>query len=363
MEKKRILCFIDSLVSGGAQRQLVGLAKLLKDNHYDVKVITYYDLPFYKPFLDEHKVRYELLPNGQNKVMRMYYVYKAIKEYAPDVVISFMDTPSMITCIIKKFYNKFKLIVSDRNTTQAIAWKDKLKFYLFKSAEAIVPNSESQHQFITEHYPDLGVKTTTITNFVDTDSFSPSEVKKEESNICQIIGVGRIIRQKNILRFLDALKVVKKECGEVFNVKWYGAKFDYYDECQQRLKDNKLENVFEFLPPTLDIKREYWKSDVFCLPSIYEGFPNVLCEAMSCGLPVLVSDICDNSKIVSRGKNGFLFPPKDVDLMAKEIIRFINLRLEKRLEMGAFSRDIAEAKFSSQVFISKYMNLINQLLG
>ena len=55
----KILLFIDSLGAGGAQRQLVGLARMLKDNGMQVKVITYHDNPFYLPTLEEGDVDYE----------------------------------------------------------------------------------------------------------------------------------------------------------------------------------------------------------------------------------------------------------------------------------------------------------------
>ena len=68
---KRIICLIDSLVAGGAQRQLVGLASLLKNKGYRVKVVTYYDYPFYLPFLQDNNVEYECLSCGRNVLKRL----------------------------------------------------------------------------------------------------------------------------------------------------------------------------------------------------------------------------------------------------------------------------------------------------
>ena len=59
----KIILFIDSIASGGAQRQIVGLAKLLKDKDFDVKVVTYFNIPFYEDYLKENKVTYENINN------------------------------------------------------------------------------------------------------------------------------------------------------------------------------------------------------------------------------------------------------------------------------------------------------------
>ena len=97
----------------------------------------------------------------------------------------------------------------------------------------------------------------------------------------------------------------------------------YYDECESEIKHYNLNNEFTIHSACTDIEEKYRNSDVFCLPSIYEGFPNVLCEAMSCGLPVLCSNVCDNPMIVENNKNGLLFNPLDVDDIADKIIKFI----------------------------------------
>ena len=97
---------------------------------------------------------------------------------------------------------------------------------------------------------------------------------------------------------------------------------------------------------------------MFCLPSLYEGFPNTLCEAMSCGKPVLCSRVCDNPSIVSEGKNGLMFDPTNEGDMANTIKRFFDLPLVEKEKMGKMSRDISEKIFSEVSFIRKYIEII-----
>lgn len=356
MNKQRVFCIIDSLASGGAQRQMVGLAMLLKQKEYHVKVVTYHDFPFYLPQLQRQKVDYEFVPCGRGLLDRVRKIGRAIKQFNPDVVISYLDTPNILTCLLHITNRRsWKLIVSERNTTQNLSPKERIKFALYRFADHIVPNSYSQRDFISKHYPQYDEKCRIITNFVDTDAFCQVE-RKEEHNQLRLIGVGRILSQKNIPILIKALDIVRGQ-GKQARVDWYGSKFDTYDECMRLIRQFKLEESFEFHESCNDIIQKYQASDLFVLPSIYEGFPNVLCEAMSCGLPVIATDVCDNGRIVRHEENGYLIPSGDVKQLAKRILQFIDLPLEQRKVMGEKSRNISLELFSKESFVNKYTEL------
>lgn len=127
-----------------------------------------------------------------------------------------------------------------------------------------------------------------------------------------ILTVGRIAQQKNILRYLKVVKQLSKIYPNI-RFKWIGdvsiGQEAYYDECIKNISKNNLSDIFEIKPATQNIKEEYDRCDIFCLPSLYEGYPNVICEAMACGKPILCSNVCDNPFIVEDGVNGFLFKP------------------------------------------------------
>ncbi len=258
---------------------------------------------------------------------------------------------------------RWKLIVSERNTTQKLTFAERLKFLLYHVADAIVPNSFSQKKFIETHFPRLASRTQTITNFTDLEHFHPSE-NKPPSLYSRVVCVGRLAPQKNILSFLDAVTKVKEQ-GLRFKIDWYGettpAWVAYAAECHVKHEALGLQNFMEFHPPTRDIVREYQTADVFCLPSLYEGFPNVLCEAMSCGLPVICSRVCDNPSIMDDGENGFLMNPCSVEDMAATLAKALRLSVEQRSVMGQVSRRLAEKRFSYQNFSEAYTSLINGL--
>lgn len=79
--------------------------------------------------------------------------------------------------------------------------------------------------------------------------------------------------------------------------------------------------VRKSMSPNQSIEVEYRKADVFCLPSLYEGYPNVVAEAMSCGLPILCSNVCENPYIVEEGAMAFCLIRKALKISLPLFIR------------------------------------------
>jgi len=353
---KKIVLLIDSLTQGGAQRQIVGLASFLKERGYSVIVLTYHDIPFYAPFLDEHRVEHRIVPNANSPLKRIWNVRKALKQVQPDVVISYLDVPNMVACMAKMMGVKAKLIVSERNTTQHVTRNVRLKFFLYRWADHVVPNSMSQTKFIEKNFPSLSRKVTTISNFVDVQSFSPAEYHTY-SNTLRVIGVGRIEPQKNILRFIESVASARNQGLDV-SIDWFGRKSKDFGTYMEALVKNGLENLFCFHEPVNNLVEKYREADLFCLPSLYEGYPNVLCEAMACGLPVMCSNVCDNATIMRDGVNGFLFNPTDSTEITNVLMKFGKMSNEDMKKMATSSRQIAELRFCDDFFIDNYITLI-----
>lgn len=134
----KILLFIDCLGAGGAQRQFVGLARMLKERGYEVNVVVYHDIPFYAPALEEKQIPCIMIGKGKLKALRFYYFYQLVKRMKPDWVISYLESPSLIACITKLLKGGVKLMVSERNTSQTISMSTKVRFNLFRLADYVV---------------------------------------------------------------------------------------------------------------------------------------------------------------------------------------------------------------------------------
>lgn len=357
---KRILLITEGLGSGGAERQICGLAAMLTKAGYPCRLITYVENQFYEPYLRQNGVDYEFVPELWNKNTRVFRVAKYVRAYKPDVVISYLPSVNQTMCLARFFFNA-KLIVSERNNNTCITRKDKIQFNLYRMADAIVPNSNSQGNFIRRNFPFLADKVFPIINFVDVNRFTPASLPVH-NDVLRIITVARFTQQKNVLTFMKAVRMVK-DMGIKVHFDWYGDKKHnsaYYAEVE---KEYCLLDIADYLTlhdPNQNIEEEYRKSDVFCLPSLYEGYPNVVAEAMSCGLPVICSNVYENPYIVEESVNGFLFNPEDPADIARAIRQMTSLSNEEREQMGKRNRQLCLERNTEEAFFKAYTELINK---
>jgi glycosyltransferase involved in cell wall biosynthesis len=252
------------------------------------------------------------------------------------------------------------LIVSERNTSQQTGKKERIRFNLFRMADSVIPNSFSQAEYIRKNFHFLEKKVMTIPNFVDLERFKPSFHQRHD--VPEIIIAATIWPSKNTLGFIDAVKILAQK-GLKFHVSWYGkntAYIDYFNACKNKIDEKGVGNYICLLEKTDKITDRYKEADYFCLPSFYEGTPNVICEAMASGMPIMCSEVCDNSRYVQEGVNGTLFNPKDAESIAHKIEKMLGASDAEYEHFCNRSREMAENKLSKERFINDYVNLIEE---
>lgn len=360
----KVVLLIDHFGAGGAQRQMAGLACLLKERGVDVYVYTYFPNNFYAEQLKQNGVSCEMVKGAESHWKRFFLLRKKLIASKPDWVVAYLDTPCIIASLVRWSGGKFRLIVSERNTTQALTRRERLKFWLYRKADYIVPNSYSQGDFVCSHFPQYKEKTVVIPNFVDLTKFACA-TERHRQQPAVILVVASIWASKNTKGFIDAVRLLRQQRND-FVVKWFGLNLNtpvlqnkvYMEECLRKIEEYGLEDIVFLCPKTKQIAEEYRKADYFCLPSFYEGTPNVLCEAMASSLPVICSCVCDNPKYVHEGENGILFDPHNVQDMAAKLDFALQLSEEQYASYGRRSRAIAEKDMSEQVFADRYMSLL-----
>ena len=81
---------------------------------------------------------------------------------------------------------------------------------------------------------------------------------------------------------------------------------------------------------------------------------------MSCGLPIICSKVCDNGAIVENGKNGLLFDPDNLNSICDSLSQFVHMSDEEKREISKRNREKALILFSKDVFIKKYIEIIEK---
>ena len=139
----KVVFLIDSLGSGGAQRQMTNVACLMKKRGIDVSFVVYADADFFLPALQQAEIPVQKVQAG-SYVQRILQVRKALRKSGADTVISFMTVPNIIACLSAIGKKKWKLIISERSCDERVFGGIKGYAYRMLSvfADFIVCNSE-----------------------------------------------------------------------------------------------------------------------------------------------------------------------------------------------------------------------------
>jgi glycosyltransferase involved in cell wall biosynthesis len=174
---------------------------------------------------------------------------------------------------------------------------------------------------------------------------------------------------KNPLGFAQAVAIARGESPSLdLRVDWYGrppgngdpaADREAFAGVRQFIEQHALEDCVRFSPPTAAVADVYRRADAVALPSFFEGLPNVVCEAMACGRPVLMSNVADAGNLVRSGHNGFLFDPASPRDMARAMLEFAALSVAERAVMGQRSRRMAERMFDPLTVAARYAEILS----
>ncbi len=138
-----------------------------------------------------------------------------------------------------------------------------------------------------------------------------------------ILNVGSAIVRKGWLDLFDAMQSVVAEHQNVAIVALYGGHkvLDLQQEAKNRNLQDYLIDLGEIAPEKVgDIFKAV---DIFCLPSHWEGLANANIEAMSCGLPVITTNVSGHPELITDNFNGMLIPPKEPAILAEKLLKVI----------------------------------------
>lgn len=362
---KQITCFTESLGGGGAEHQIVILAQLLMDSGYDVTIVTYADIPDH--YQIPNGVKRVKIAEGCSSFVKAFAIFNHFIRTKADCVISYRKMCNIRVLVPMLFRSRrIKVICSERNTTVGTPdFERKLMvFGLYRRADYIVPNSESQTLYMRGENPRLIPKLHTIHNYTDLHHFSVCSMPGND-DVLKIAVFARYSKQKNPLGFAEAMFKLKSVTNRLFEVHWFGNQYgenhgfsDDYLKVKAKVEELGIENTLVLHPAVSDTYTLMGDYHAICLPSLYEGFSNSVAESICCGKPMLVSDVADNGIMVHDGINGFLFNPKETESICNAFQAFFNLSKDKRIEMANQSRIIAEKLFNKEQFISQYVRLI-----
>lgn len=354
----RITLLIDSLGSGGAQRQMANLAVELKRHGHQVCLIRYHLDDFYMPLLEKEDVEL-FFAVAKNPIVRALKIRKMIAVSKPQVVISFMDSPNFYASLAS-IGQKWRLIIGERicNPRRFTSRQGKVvKWIMAKFADVICCNSQSAADLWEKYHPEVKGKLSTIYNIVEQPN---SSATRQTDGKIRFVVAARVEREKNLTGLIQAVASLSEAEKEVIEFHWYGRPQpgeDLLERSNEMIEEFSLKKQIIIHPPTDRIHDEMAKADFVSLFSFMEGLPNAILEGMALKKPIVMSKVSDYAVLVNE-ENGFLCEPDDPTDIAKALRCALSTTSEQRLEMGKRSYEKLQSVCSKDVIVCKWLELI-----
>ncbi|MBK9711900.1 MAG: glycosyltransferase [Kouleothrix sp.] len=372
-----IFFLIRALDHGGAERQLIELAKGLDKSRFAVTLATFYDGGALRPDIEGaegvrvislgKRGRWDLIPLA-------WRLLRTTRAARPDVIHGYMGVANELGLIAAKLGRAravWGLRVSALDFSRydwAAAWSFRVGAWLSRFADLIIANSYAGQQ----HHLDYGYardQMVVIPNGIDTERFRPDAEAGQQLRRDWDVGdgeiliglVGRLDPMKDHPTFLRAAALLAQDAPNVRFVCVGSGPAAYQRELQALAAELDLADRVIWAGPSSDMRAVYGALQIATSASAYgEGFANVVGEAMACGVPCAVTDVGDSVRIVAD--TGQVVPPGTPQALADAWRELIALGATGRAVLGQRARARVVAAFSIAALVSQHQILYERLL-
>lgn len=371
----RIVYAIDHLGPGGAQRQVVELAvRLAARSDVQLAVLVYHDADFFGERLREAGVEVDRVPKrGRLDPTLPPRLARALSARRTQLVHAFMLAPALWSELAARCLPRSRrprIVAAERSgRIGAGRVASAVERLVYRGADAVTVNAGP---LVDAMERTLGVpraRVRYLPNGIDLAAWDRSRHEEPplamESDCFHIGLIGRLEPQKNHAVLLDALGRLGAQAVHDWRVWLVGSAPDerYLADLRARTRACGLESVVRFAPPQRAIAALMEELDVLVLPSHYEGFPNVLLEAMASGVPTVATPVGDVPNLVRDGETGRLVEPGDADGLGRALLELSRAAPEQRRRMGERARALVESRFAIDVVAGLHHDYYEEVLG
>jgi GalNAc-alpha-(1->4)-GalNAc-alpha-(1->3)-diNAcBac-PP-undecaprenol alpha-1,4-N-acetyl-D-galactosaminyltransferase len=371
LTQKNLVFVTESLTHGGAERVLSSLVNESKNRNFSVSLIllTTHGFPdFYSisPGVEIYRLeeihpilarlrRYFFIGFCVHIFLKILFLRKLLHRIEADnqknLLVSFM-TPPNIVARLASLGSAYRVLLCERVfpafDSGALARLGRFLFYRF--ADAIVVQTSSARDWFG---PSLKSTIEVIPN-----PLSDFPQHEKTSREYFFLGVGRLSRQKRFDLLIRAFARVAEQLPE-WGLKIVGSGSEK-SELEKLVVQLNLLNRIQFIEVQKDIWRMYDRCGAFVLSSDYEGFPNVLLEAMSRGSACIATNCLSGpSDLIESGRSGLLVPPGDVTKLSEAMLKLaLHAELRERLGQQALRES---TKHSMTNVMEQWISIFNKI--
>ena len=354
---------------GGLENGIVNLINSLPENKYRHAIICLTDYSDFITRIKKKNIEIYALHKKEGNDFKMYLrLWKLLKRLKPSLVhtrnFATMDC-HIATILFRNIYrihgeHGWDMVDLTGNNKKHILLRKVFSFFI---DQYIVLSSQSGSYLTSK----IGISPTRIKqiyNGVDTDKFRQRNYTYQSNSHKVIFGVvGRLAEVKNqlfVIKVINELLLKYPKYKEKFEVHIVGDG-PLYEMIRQCIVDYNVERNCKLLGKSNEVSELMQTFDVFVLPSLAEGISNTILEAMSCGVPVIASNVGGNSELVDEGKTGALYSVNNNNELIKLIKQYIENN-EMRILQGKNARLRIEEKFSLNKMVEQYTQIYDAVL-
>jgi len=373
-----ILCLITSLCDGGAETMLHRLLSRLDRKRFSPRVVALVDTdagPMSKKIEELGvPVRFLGMRPGRPNPASLLRLIHWLRHDKPDVICTWMYHADLAGGLAAWFAGGIPVAWGIRHGDLSVEGNKRLTLFTVKVCaylsrwlpDRIVCNAEvSRRTHVAAGY--VAEKMIVIANGSDLENFKPDPVARESvrkelriPEAAQLIGlIARFDPQKDHRNFVQAARLLHHDRPDVYfilcgdGVNWENEKLTRWIEAAG------IRHRCCLLGRRDDIPRLTAALDIATLSSFGEGSPNVVIEAMSCGIPCVVTDVGDSAQIV--GDTGLVVPPRNPEALAKALRTMLDFGQEARSRLGMTARQRIVQHFSLSATVARYEQLFEEL--
>jgi GalNAc-alpha-(1->4)-GalNAc-alpha-(1->3)-diNAcBac-PP-undecaprenol alpha-1,4-N-acetyl-D-galactosaminyltransferase len=320
------MLFIASLGSGGAERVMTEVANGLIDQGIEVHLVTLdSEVPdFYRT--DARVIRHNpgaqtlgtsLMCRLSRNVALISWMRRILRQYRPDAVLSFIDRTNILVTVAGLGLG-LKIVVSERVDPAAdhvlpFGWR-LVRPWIYRLSQRVVVQTTDVATWVKQHWK---LDATVIPNVLR--QMPPPRREREKL----IVSIGRLVRQKGFDLSIEAYgRLHSKHPDWRYVILGDGPLRQELETLRNRLQ---LENVLSFEGLVTDVEAWLERATICVQPSRFEGFPNVVMEAMAMGVATVSSDCRSGPRdLIQNQSEGMLVPVEDIDALEASLDRLMS---------------------------------------
>lgn len=294
-----------------------------------------------------------------------FKIFKIIDNFDIIHAHSHLFFSTNVCAFIRKF-NPTPLIITNHGIMSAsapgwfnILYLKTLGRWTLNSADRILCYTDEEKEKLINLLHINKSKIIVVPNGVDTDRFHP-RIKNNNTNAFSLLWVGRFVKGKGVEYLIYSMFILVKDKPDLhLTLIGDGPGKERIIELIVNLGLQNYVTIIDFVPYD-KIPEMFQNSDIFVLPSIYEGVPRTVLEAMSCGLPVIISQFSHLEDLIEGG--GLMFLKMDVQALSNTLKSIINDK-SKQSEMGQNARDKIVRDYSFMKTVTRTLDVYDDVIA